>query len=64
MNPKVFRAASTGDLSFFENLTDPNGSNSTLLQVTIEKNSVLHVALQFKQFEAAEKIVIKFKACV
>ena len=51
MNPKVFRAASTGDSSFFENLTD------ALLQVTIGKNTVLHVALQFKQFDAAEKIV-------
>ena len=57
MNPKVFRAASTGDSSFFENLTDPNGSRSTLPQVTIEKNTVLHVALQFKQFDTAEKIV-------
>ena len=58
MNPKVFRAAFTGDSSFFENLTDPNGSSSsTLPQVTIEKNTVLHVALQFKQFDAAEKIV-------
>ena len=57
MNPEVFRAASTGDSSFFENLTDPNGSSSTLPQVTIEKNTVLHVALQFKQFDAAEKIV-------
>ena len=57
MNPKVFQAASTGDSSFFENLTDPNSSSSTLPQVTIEKNTVLHVALQFKQFDAAEKIV-------
>ena len=55
MNPEVFRAASIGDSGFFENLTDPNGS--TLLQVTIEKNTVLHVALQFKKFEAVKKIV-------
>ena len=55
MNPKVLRAASTGDSSFFENLTDPNGS--TLLGVTIEKNTVLHVALQYNKFELAEKIV-------
>ena len=53
MNPEVFRAASTGDSSFFEKLTDPN----TLLQVTIERNTVLHVALQFIQFDVAEKIV-------
>ena len=55
MNPKVFRAASTGDSSFFENMTDPN--NSTFLQETIEMNTVLHVALQFKQFDAAKKII-------
>ena len=55
MDPEVFRAASTGDSSFFEKWTDPNGS--TLLQVTMEKNTVLHVALQFKQFDVAEKIV-------
>ena len=55
MNPEVFRAASIGDSGFFENLTDPN--SSTFLQVTIGKNTVLHVALQFKNFEAAKNIV-------
>ena len=54
MNPKVFRAASTGDFSFFEKDFDSN-----LLKVTRthKKNTVLHVALQFNQFEAAEKII-------
>nr|POE84870.1 isoform 2 of serine/threonine-protein kinase tnni3k [Quercus suber] len=55
MNPDVYRAASTGDSSFFESMTDPK--SSTLLQVTIEKNTVLHLALQFKKFEAAENII-------
>ena len=55
MNPDVYRAASTGDSSFFETMTDPN--SSTLLEVTIEKNTVLHVALQFKKIEAAKIIV-------
>ena len=55
MNPDVYRAASTGNSSFFETMTDPN--SSTLLEVTIEKNTVLHVALQFKKIEAAKKIV-------
>ncbi|XP_075658560.1 protein ACCELERATED CELL DEATH 6-like isoform X2 [Castanea sativa] len=55
MNPKVFRDASSSDSSFFEELTNPN--SSTLLEVTIEENTVLHVALQFKKFEAAKKIV-------
>ena len=56
MNPEVlFRAASTGDSSFFEKLADSN--SSTFLQVTIGKNTVLHVALQFKKFVAVEKIV-------
>ena len=54
MDPQLFRAASNGDIQFFENLIDPN---SSLLQVTIEKNTVLHVALQFKKFETAQKIV-------
>ena len=53
MNPLVFQAASTGDSSFFKE--DPN--DSYLLQETIEKNTVLHVALQFKRFDVAENIV-------
>ena len=53
MDRRLFQAASNGDLQFFEKLTDP----STILQVTIEKNTVLHVAVQFNQLEAARKIV-------
>ena len=52
MDPEVFRAASFGNSRFFD-----ENSNGTLLQVTSEKNTVLHVALQFKNFEAAERIV-------
>ena len=55
MDPDVFQAASSGDSSFFEKLAESNSSN--LLQVTIEKNTVLHVALQFKNIKAAENIV-------
>ena len=55
MDPKVFRAASSGDSSFFENLSE--SKSNILQQVTIGKNTVLHVALQFKQFKAAESIV-------
>ena len=55
MNPEVFRDASSSCSSFFEKLIDPN--SSTLLEVTVEKNTVLHVALQFKKIEAAKKIV-------
>ncbi|GMY21923.1 nuclear factor nf-kappa-b p110 [Fagus crenata] len=54
MDPKTYLAASTGDSSFFERMT---ASDSTLLQVTIEKNTVLHIAVQFKQYEIAKKIV-------
>ena len=57
MNPQVFKAASSDDSSFFENLAGSDPNSSTLLQVTIEKNTVLHVALQFKKIEAAKKIV-------
>ena len=55
MNPEVFRDASSSYSSFFEKLRDPN--SSTLLQVTVEKNTVLHVALQFKKFDAVKNIV-------
>jgi ankyrin repeat protein len=54
MNPQMYLVASTGDSSFFDRLTD---SDSTLLQVTTEKNTVLHIAVQFKKYEVAEKIV-------
>ena len=54
MNPQMYKAASTGDSSFFNSLT---ASDSTLLQVTTEKNTVLHIAVQFKQYEVAEKII-------
>ena len=54
MNPKVFQAASTGDSSYFESLIYPS---SIHLQVTAGKNTVLHVALQFKKFDAAKNIV-------
>jgi ankyrin repeat protein len=54
MNPQMYKAASTGDSSFFDSLT---ASDSTLLQVTTEKNTVLHIAVQFKQYEVAKKIV-------
>ena len=57
MNPQVFKAASSGDSSFFQNLAVSDPNSSTFLQVTIEKNTVLHVALQFKKIEAAKKIV-------
>ena len=55
MNPQVFRDASSIDSGFFKELADSN--SSTFLQVTIGKNTVLHVALQSKNFEAAKNIV-------
>ena len=54
MNPDEYRAASTNNSSFFEKLTNPS---STLLQVTTEKNTVLHVALQCEQFHVVEELV-------
>ena len=36
-------------------MTDP--ISSTLLQVTTKKNTIRHVALQYKKFELAEKMV-------
>ena len=57
MNPEVFKAASSGNSSFFQNLAGSDPNSSTFLQVTIKKNTVLHVALQFKELEAAKNIV-------
>ncbi|GMY21921.1 protein ACCELERATED CELL DEATH 6-like [Fagus crenata] len=54
MDREMYIAASTGSLGFFENMT---ASDSTLLQVTIEKNNVLHIAVQFKKYEVAKKTV-------
>ena len=54
MNRETYIAASTSVLSFFENLI---ASDSTLLQVTIEKNNVLHIAVQFNKDEVANKII-------
>ena len=50
----MYKAASNGESSFFDSLT---ASDSILLQVTTEKNTVLHIAVQFKQYEVAKKIV-------
>ena len=56
MDPEVFQAASSGDSSFFENLSESK-SNTLQRATTIEKNTVLHVAVRFKNFEAAKSIV-------
>ncbi|GMY20763.1 ankyrin repeat-containing protein At5g02620-like [Fagus crenata] len=53
MNPQLYHAASSGDLSFFERLTNFD----TLLHVTTEKNTVLHVAVQCGHLQVAQKIV-------
>jgi ankyrin repeat protein len=54
MDLQMYLAASNGESSFFDRLT---ASDSTLLQVTTEKNTVLHIAVQFEQYEVAKKIV-------
>ena len=53
MNHQLYRAASSGDLSFFRNLTKVD----TLLHVTTENNTVLHIAVQCDHLQVAEKIV-------
>ncbi|XP_075658556.1 protein ACCELERATED CELL DEATH 6-like [Castanea sativa] len=53
MNPELYRAASSGDLSFFERLKNPE----TLVDVTIEKSTALHVAVQCNHFHVAQKMV-------
>ena len=53
MNHQLYQAASSGDLSFFRNLTEVD----TLLYVTTENNTVLHIAVQCDHLQVAEKIV-------
>ena len=53
MNPELYRAASSGDLSLFERLAN----SETLVDVTIEKSTVLHVAVQCNHLQVAQKIV-------
>uniref|UniRef100_A0A7N2R175 Ankyrin repeat-containing protein n=1 Tax=Quercus lobata TaxID=97700 RepID=A0A7N2R175_QUELO len=53
MNPELYRAASSGDLRLFERLAN----SETLVDVTIEKSTVLHVAVQCNHLQVAQKIV-------
>ena len=53
MNPQLYRAASSDDLSFFERLEN----SETLADVTTEKSTVLHVAVQCNHLQVAQKIV-------
>ncbi|KAK4596510.1 hypothetical protein RGQ29_014521 [Quercus rubra] len=54
MNPELYRAASSGDLSFFERFAN----SETLVDVTIEKSTVLHVAVQCNHPQVAQKLVV------
>ncbi|GMY20237.1 protein accelerated cell death 6, partial [Fagus crenata] len=49
---QLYRAASSGDFSFFKNLTEVD-----LLHVTTENNTVLHIAVLCDHLQVAEKIV-------
>ncbi|XP_065637340.1 uncharacterized protein LOC112032093 [Quercus suber] len=53
MNPQLYSAASSGDLSFFERFAN----SETLADVTTEKSTVLHVAVQCNHLQVAQKIV-------
>ena len=50
MDPKLFKAAMTGDLHFLESLNEDDNSNF-LCQVPPKKNTVLHIAAEFNQLE-------------
>ncbi|GMY20690.1 ankyrin repeat-containing protein At2g01680 [Fagus crenata] len=50
MDPKLFKAAMTGDVHFLESLNEDDNSNF-LCQVTPKKNTVLHIAAEFNQLE-------------
>ena len=53
MNPELYRAASSGDLSFFERMKN----SDTLADVTIEMSTVLHVAVKCNQLQVAQQMV-------
>uniref|UniRef100_A0A2N9HBJ1 Uncharacterized protein n=1 Tax=Fagus sylvatica TaxID=28930 RepID=A0A2N9HBJ1_FAGSY len=55
MDPKLFKAAMTGDLHFLESLNEDDNSNF-LCQVTPKKNTVLHVAAEFHQSEFVQAV--------
>ena len=55
MDPKLYKAAMIGDLHFLESLNEDDNSNF-LCQVTPKKNTVLHVAAEFKQSEFVQAV--------
>ncbi|GMY20684.1 ankyrin repeat-containing protein At5g02620 [Fagus crenata] len=55
MDPKLFKAAMTGNLHFLESLNEDDNSN-ILCQVTPKKNTVLHVAAEFHQSEFVQAV--------
>ena len=46
MNPEVFRAASSGDSSFFENLEESMSSNFEVVRELINENDPAELAMQ------------------
>ncbi|GMY20749.1 ankyrin repeat-containing protein NPR4-like, partial [Fagus crenata] len=57
MDPKLYKAAMTGDLHFLESLNEDDNSNF-LCQVTPKKNTVLHVAAEFNQSEFVQAVTL------
>ena len=58
MDPELYRAARSGNISYVE--TNIRGEDSTLLsETTPNKNTVLHVAAEFKQTEFMKEVCLR-----
>lgn len=55
MDPKLHKAAMSGDLHFLESWTEDNNSNF-LCQATPKKNTVLHVAAEFNHSKFVQEV--------
>ncbi|KAM1346610.1 hypothetical protein ACFX13_036643 [Malus domestica] len=57
MNPSLYEAAATGDVSFLEKIRDGR-LTADLFQKTPEENNILHIAAEFKQINFIKEVKI------
>ncbi|KAG8487086.1 hypothetical protein CXB51_020617 [Gossypium anomalum] len=64
MDPKLHGALITGDVDALHEFTSESDSDSAFLQVTTEKDNVLHLAAKYNQNRMAEDMITKFPTLV
>ncbi|KAK5813716.1 hypothetical protein PVK06_029167 [Gossypium arboreum] len=64
MDPKLHGALITGDEDALHEFTSESDSDSAFLQVTTEKDNVLHLAAKYNQNRMAEEMITKFPTLV